>query len=120
MNQNPVYVEAHAVPVEQPAFVHQGSIQAFPVNAMTNSMVSTAPTTFINEAGAREYLSSQKWPSGLQDTFIKNLSRIPIRLVSVLLNLNDIHQCRFFICDDSGSMVSNDGHKLIDVGGKKK
>jgi hypothetical protein len=54
--------------------------------------------TDINATAAREYLTSQKWPTGLQDTFINNLQKIPIR---------------FFICDDSGSMNTDDGHRLI-------
>jgi hypothetical protein len=49
-------------------------------------------------AGAREFLSANKWPIGLQDTFVKNLTTIPIR---------------FFICDDSGSMMASDGHRLM-------
>ena len=43
----------------------------------------------FDEAAAREYLSRCEWPLGLQDTFIRNLSKIPLR---------------FFICDDSGSV----------------
>jgi hypothetical protein len=45
--------------------------------------------TQFNEAGARQFLSSNKWPIGLQDTLIANLHKIPKR---------------FFICDDSGSV----------------
>jgi hypothetical protein len=50
-------------------------------------------------------LSESRWPTGLADTMIKNLSRIPIR---------------YFICDDSGSMNSSDGHRLVSIGAKKK
>lgn len=52
----------------------------------------------INETGARSYLSEYKWPVGLQELLLRNLTKIPIR---------------FMICDDSGSMVANDGHKLV-------
>lgn len=52
----------------------------------------------INEDGARACLSGIFWPQGLQDIFIRNLKMLPIR---------------FFICDDSGSMVANDGHRLL-------
>ncbi len=52
----------------------------------------------VNENATREYLTSCKWPAGLQQTFINNLQKIPIR---------------FFICDDSGSMNTDDGHRLI-------
>lgn len=42
----------------------------------------------------------------MSDTFVRNLSKIPIR---------------FFVCDDSGSMSSNDGHKLVTIAnGSKK
>jgi hypothetical protein len=51
-----------------------------------------------NEVGAREFLQANRWPVGLQDTFIRSLSSIAIR---------------YFICDDSGSMMSNDGHKFV-------
>jgi hypothetical protein len=59
----------------------------------------------VNEAGAREYLTSCKWPKGLQDTFINNLTKIPIR---------------FFICDDSGSMSTEDGHRLMGAPGAQQ
>ncbi len=62
------------------------------------------PNSF-NDGGAREFLSTQHWPAGLQDTFVKNLSRIAYR---------------FFICDDSGSMASSDGHKLVTDSRKQK
>lgn len=52
----------------------------------------------VNEAGARAFLTQHKWPVGLQDTFLENLKNMPIR---------------YFICDDSGSMVAADGHRLV-------
>lgn len=52
----------------------------------------------INEGGAREFLDVERWPTGLQDTFVNGLKRIPIR---------------FFICDDSGSMGTSDGRKIV-------
>eukprot|EP00600_Ochromonadales_sp_CCMP1393_P005096 CAMPEP_0174960040 /NCGR_PEP_ID=MMETSP0004_2-20121128/3495_1 /TAXON_ID=420556 /ORGANISM="Ochromonas sp., Strain CCMP1393" /LENGTH=400 /DNA_ID=CAMNT_0016208393 /DNA_START=728 /DNA_END=1933 /DNA_ORIENTATION=+ len=62
-------------------------------------------STAINEPAAREFLTANKWPLGLQDTFLKNLARIPMR---------------FFICDDSGSMSATDGHKLMSNGSVEK
>ena len=44
-----------------------------------------------NNEKLKDFLTEYKWPIGLQDTFIKNINKVPIR---------------FFICDDSGS-VSN-------------
>lgn len=56
-------------------------------------------------AAARSFLSESNWPPGLQDTLIRNLSKIPIR---------------YFICDDSGSMTTNDGHRTLNVKNTKK
>ncbi|RYH17235.1 hypothetical protein EON65_28860, partial [archaeon] len=89
MQPNPVYVEA--LPVGASAPIWTGSIHPA-VNP--NSILSVER----NEAGAREFLSGCKWPAGLQDTLVKNLTCIPYRI---------------FICDDSGSMVASDGHRLI-------
>ncbi len=52
----------------------------------------------INQQGAREYLTANRWPTGLQDVAITNIARMPIR---------------FVIVDDSGSMATNDGSRLI-------
>ena len=81
----------------------------------------------INEGGAREYLSSYRWPIGLQDTFIRNLcqwvtcyhilkfSLFYFNYLLILLlphfyphifNITAKIPIRFMICDDSGSMVS--------------
>eukprot|EP01035_Chromulina_nebulosa_P008467 gene8467-11473_t len=67
----------------------------------TSELLKSLP----NEDGAKEFLSSLDWPRGLQDIFIRNIKRIPIR---------------FFVCDDSGSMVQNDGHRLIDLPNSEK
>jgi len=57
----------------------------------------------LNEAGAREYLTANKWPVGLQNTALKNMQKFPIR---------------FMIIDDSGSMGASDGSRLIHSGDK--
>lgn len=51
----------------------------------------------VNEPNARAFLREHCWPTGLQDAFVNGLNKIPIR---------------FFICDDSGSMTTNDGMKF--------
>jgi len=51
-----------------------------------------------NEAGLTAFLSSLHWPLGLQHEVLQSLKSIPIR---------------FFIFDDSGSMSTPDGHKLV-------
>lgn len=54
-----------------------------------------------NEESCRTFLSSHDWPTGLQEALIKNLLKVPIR---------------FIICDDSGSMMRNDGKKVKKFG----
>jgi hypothetical protein len=93
MQPNPVYVEAYVV--EEPI----KGISSAPAPAPSAPFnPSSALSVAVNEAGAREFLSGCRWPVGLQDTLVKNLSRIPYRI---------------FICDDSGSMCASDGHRLI-------
>lgn len=58
----------------------------------------------VNEPNARAFLREHSWPTGLQDAFVKGLKKIPIR---------------FFICDDSGSMTTNDGRKFETFEDKK-
>ena len=60
----------------------------------------------INEPYCKNYLSRHGWPSGLQDTLIKSFQLFPVR---------------FFIVDDSGSMSTSDGHRLVQsADGKNK
>ena len=59
------------------------------------------PPSEMNEGAVREFLATHCWPDGLQSILISSLKRIPLR---------------FFICDDSGSMMSDDGHRLVKVG----
>ena len=47
----------------------------------------------------KDYLSRKSWPAGLQKMLISSLTGISMR---------------YFICDDSGSMSSNDGHRLVE------
>ena len=54
--------------------------------------------------GARDYLLAHEWPAGLVKSFIKELSKCPLR---------------FFLIDDSNSMNEEDGHKLVDQKGVK-
>jgi hypothetical protein len=48
------------------------------------------PAMSVDAGGAREFLQPQEWPEGMINFLIKNVQQIPFR---------------FFICDDSGSMV---------------
>ena len=54
---------------------------------------------------AREFLDEHNWPSGLIEAFLLNVEKIPFR---------------FFIIDDSGSMNTNDGLKMIGKEGGKE
>eukprot|EP00596_Hydrurales_sp_CCMP1899_P008716 CAMPEP_0119033806 /NCGR_PEP_ID=MMETSP1177-20130426/873_1 /TAXON_ID=2985 /ORGANISM="Ochromonas sp, Strain CCMP1899" /LENGTH=348 /DNA_ID=CAMNT_0006990845 /DNA_START=48 /DNA_END=1090 /DNA_ORIENTATION=- len=54
----------------------------------------------VDEGSIRRYLSDHKWPKGLVIALMKSLAITP---------------ARFFICDDSGSMMSSDGHRVIQV-----
>lgn len=61
-------------------------------------------TKEFNEVGARAFMTTHKWPPGLQDLFIRNLQIVPIR---------------FIVCDDSGSMSANDSRKVVEQNGNK-
>jgi hypothetical protein len=58
-----------------------------------------------SDEALRAYLLEHGWPTGLQNTLIGALISTP---------------ARFFICDDSGSMMSNDGEMIAKVGNKTK
>jgi hypothetical protein len=51
----------------------------------------------VDEENTRTFLHEHAWPNGLQDALVKGLKKIPIR---------------YIICDDSGSMTTNDGMKF--------
>lgn len=62
-------------------------------------------TSSIDEPAARQFLFNKGWPLGLQTTLINNLAKIPMR---------------YFICDDSGSMMSADGNHVVGSGSQTK
>ena len=55
----------------------------------------------INEHGVKEYLTAHDFPAGIQQTAAKNMQKFPIR---------------FLVVDDSGSMATADGHRMIKSG----
>lgn len=59
----------------------------------------------VNERKAREFLSRHRWPEGLVQTVLKSCRKLPLR---------------FFIVDDSGSMLTNDGRRLLVQGASAK
>ena len=116
-----VHAEAVSIPVEAIAvqIAEEGShFNGYPNNNFAHgnnqpNMLSYQPPppqpqpafNFLaaqpNEPRAREFLSRFGWPYGLQSLLINTIRKIPIR---------------FFICDNSGSMMSDDGHRLVGTG----
>eukprot|EP01040_Poterioochromonas_malhamensis_P013673 gene13673-15070_t len=86
-------VEAYALPIEYEEHYHQSGTKPLP-NAEHLLKINHNK---INIPGIKQYLTSCKWPAGLQETLILNLLKMPVR---------------FFICDDSGSMNTDDDHRL--------
>ena len=72
--------------------------------AFHNSQLNPC-SIFDYSAAIRDYLSRSSWPKGLQNVFINGFNTIPTR---------------FIICDDSGSMISNDGHRVVKDGAKAR
>jgi len=57
-----------------------------------------APSAPINTAGVKDYLHALHFPPGLIDQAIASIEKYPLR---------------FFVLDDSGSMMTNDGNKIV-------
>jgi hypothetical protein len=75
-----------------------------PTTVMAYPVVPSTHVTGIDEQSASMYLTNHGWPIGLQRALLNNVARIPMR---------------YFICDDSGSMVTGDGHRLVGEGARK-
>lgn len=73
-------------------------------SALRSSYAGVEPAPIDTEQ-AKEFLTSQGWPPGLQKAFLKLLPRIAYR---------------YFICDDSGSMMQNDGNRIVTSGATTK
>lgn len=92
-----ITIDVHVSPIleaERPS----GSKSPKRIIQQSTSSIQSCINVKINEEGARTYLQSYGWPSGLIQGFCKSCKKIPIR---------------FFVCDDSGSMLTNDGHKCM-------
>jgi len=59
----------------------------------------------INKENVKHYLTGYGWPPGLQETCINSFTLFPIR---------------YFVIDDSGSMNTSDGHRLLQTSGLNK
>lgn len=69
--------------------------------AWPSSLLQEVMGTFtrpIQEHAARKFVAKHNWSRGLQESLISSCKKIPIR---------------FFIVDDSGSMATNDGNRII-------
>ena len=53
-----------------------------------------------NPVATREYLNTKNWPKGLINFVLKSVKKVPYR---------------FIICDDSGSMATNDGKRITGI-----
>src|SRR5690242_7272394 len=96
---NPSYQPQYAAGAPPAVYaepVYTQDVHAHPSQGFPSSVVQ-------NEGGAREFLEAQGWPKPMQDGFLKNLSKIAIRV---------------FICDDSGSLGTEDGKSLVSYQGK--
>jgi len=90
------------------ANVHVHVPQANVVQATVISAVPAATTmnSQINSQALREFLTSEhNWSPGMQNILINSFAKLP---------------CRFFICDNSGSMMANDGKKIVGRGSQTK
>jgi len=74
-------------------------------------LVNVVPNAFNPPAYQRDFapttafLTQHDWPPGLQNTFIESCLKFPVR---------------FMIVDDSGSMMTNDGHLMLQTSSGKK
>ena len=108
------------IPEAKAVSVHPNDPQQYPNAEILNSsplvlesvpisqnipISQTGPSSIADRSAAVAYLTRNGWPIGLQDTLLSGLNRLPMR---------------FFIVDDSGSMATSDGHRLIVQGSIRK
>lgn len=104
---------AKAAPAPPPPEVTRSSssLEETPSNKVAKDLPKGLVDTLIkqltrkpDEVNTKVYLTSAGWPEGMQDSFLRSLKKIPMR---------------FFIVDDSGSMSTNDGRKIVRSGPEK-
>ena len=61
----------------------------------------SAPSSTFDANAVRAFLAQKQWPSGLQEALVQSCEKFPVR---------------FFVIDDSGSMIMNDGHYRVTDG----
>lgn len=82
-------------PAQAASFNNEG-IMSLTCQDRPNRILLTYVTLTV--VAVRDYLSRKSWPAGLQNALINGLQTTP---------------ARFFICDNSGSMRTNDGHRVV-------
>ena len=55
----------------------------------------------LNEDDGKSFLQARHWPIGLQNVLLSSIAKFPYRI---------------FLIDDSGSMLTSDGHKAVGSG----
>ncbi len=88
-------------PGQEPALTSTTFEAIKPWPSALKKQVVAALKLKANDAAGREFLTRHQWPSGLRDVLIRSVKKIPLR---------------FFIVDDSGSMILNDGRRLATSG----
>lgn len=78
-------IPTESIPIEAIAVDFPIVAEAVPVPSAPSSYLS-----LVNDGAIREYVARYEWPQGLQEALITGLKSFPVR---------------YFICDDSGSMV---------------
>jgi len=68
-------------------------------------MAPVRPLPPPDDASAIQILQSYGWPEGLKKQFLSSVAKMPIR---------------FIIVDNSGSMMGNDGQRLVQQGGQAR
>lgn len=97
------------VPIAQVVSIGEPGSANVPAATVSSSSLPVpgrlSTTGLQNEEGARAFLNEFHWPKPLQDAFLQDVQKVPLR---------------FFLCDDSGSMQVNDGKRIVDVKGQRK
>jgi hypothetical protein len=76
-----------------------GDIDDTPIPAPAPVSTPDSPYVVVkNVPAAKEYLSSSGWADALIEVFLAEINKVA---------------CRYFICDDSGSMLTTDGSHLV-------
>ena len=83
--------------------VIEDEVRAVGIDGSNKSASTAIAQDGLDKAAAKTFLTAHDWPKGLQESFLENLENIAVR---------------YFICDDSSSMNTEDGTKLLKVGKK--